>query len=460
MNNQIIILEVNEIAGPIMDRFMAEGKLPALERMKRESGIFSTTTDSTGALNPWVQWVSFNHGISATQHCAKFLGDDSTVEGTPFWDIGGKGRTSVVQFPMNGRYSKHVEVFVSDLWSESPIVFPEKLKRFYEFSRSAVHSQPTDSKWKTLSQGLSILPFLTSCSLGPKFFALALRQVLLERVRPVVWNRVCLFEKMSWRVFSAMCSSHDVQLGVYFSNTIAYLQHRYWHFLQPELFDNSLTKRRSAPPAILTGYLELDGEISELERRMPDATIVLVSALGQVPHLNAKVAYVPKSIDEVIRVLKIPVPLRLNKLMAEQFRFEFESQEALLECQAELDECHVGTAMLFQTTSSGTSMLVKCGIHTTVELGKVIDNGRGVEVPFFELFTLLSVKTGQHDETGILWIREPERQHYQSPTPIPLVDAGRTLKNCLKSDPRSNLELVNNLRLALESNERNSAALG
>ncbi len=459
MSNQIIVLEVNEIADPIMDRFISEGKVPALERMKRESGVFSTTADSTGALNPWVQWVSFNHGISATQHCAKFLGDDGTVEGIPFWDIGSKGRRAVVQFPMNGRYSKNAEVFVSDLWSESPIVLPDKLRRFYEFSRNAVHRQPTDSKWKILSQGLSIIPLLTSCSSGPKFFGLALRQVLLEKVRPVAWNRVCLFEKMSWRVFSAMCSSHDVQLGVYFSNTIAYLQHRYWHFLQPELFDTSLTKGHSGPPAILAGYLELDREISELERRMPDSTIVLVSALGQVPHLNAKVAYVPKSIDEVLRVLIISIPLRLNKLMAEQFRFEFESQEALLECQSALDECHVGTAKLFQTTSSGKSMLVKCGIHTTVELGKVIDNGRGVEIPFFELFTLLSVKTGQHDETGILWIREPERQHYQSHALIPLVDAGRVLKSCLESDPRSDLELVNNLR-SLESNEQNIAAPG
>ena len=76
MTPTVLVLELNELCTPLLDRFMAEGLLPNVARLRAESARFTTDAEETGdRLQPWVQWVTAHTGVGLAEHGAFKLGE-------------------------------------------------------------------------------------------------------------------------------------------------------------------------------------------------------------------------------------------------------------------------------------------------------------------------------------------------------------------------------------------------
>ena len=96
MGLKTLVLELNELCPPLLDRFIAEGHLPNFEKLKQGGATFVTHTDDE-SLEPWVQWVSFHTGLTQDAHQITELDQGHILEQPSLWDkLAEDGQTSLV----------------------------------------------------------------------------------------------------------------------------------------------------------------------------------------------------------------------------------------------------------------------------------------------------------------------------------------------------------------------------
>jgi len=69
------MLEFNEICPPLLNRWMAEGKLPHFSALYNSSQIFTSIADVSDpdCLEPWIQWYSIHAGLPYDEHRIFYL---------------------------------------------------------------------------------------------------------------------------------------------------------------------------------------------------------------------------------------------------------------------------------------------------------------------------------------------------------------------------------------------------
>src|SRR5256885_12507527 len=104
MNKQkVILLEFNELTPSLMDRFIAEGRLPNFERLRNESRLFITDAgEREPNLEPWIQWVTVHSGQRYATHGVFHLDEGHTLTTPMIWDaLAERGHTSWICGSMN-----------------------------------------------------------------------------------------------------------------------------------------------------------------------------------------------------------------------------------------------------------------------------------------------------------------------------------------------------------------------
>src|SRR5690242_7394242 len=67
---KVLLLEFNEICPPLLDRWMAAGKLVNFARFYSSAQVFTTIADVSDpdCLEPWIQWYSIHTGLPYDEH--------------------------------------------------------------------------------------------------------------------------------------------------------------------------------------------------------------------------------------------------------------------------------------------------------------------------------------------------------------------------------------------------------
>src|SRR5687767_11242660 len=90
----VIMMELNELCPPIIERMMAAGELPNFRLLHAKSDVHVTWTDDPD-LEPWVQWVTLHTGQTQDVHGARELDEGHRIKLPRVWDmLGERGRTS------------------------------------------------------------------------------------------------------------------------------------------------------------------------------------------------------------------------------------------------------------------------------------------------------------------------------------------------------------------------------
>ena len=76
----MIVLEFNELTPSLLQRFMAEDRLPNFSRLYRDSAIYTTTaSERPPYLDPWIQWVTVHTGLNFSDHGLQRLNEGHTL---------------------------------------------------------------------------------------------------------------------------------------------------------------------------------------------------------------------------------------------------------------------------------------------------------------------------------------------------------------------------------------------
>ena len=72
----MVTLEFNELSPLLMDQFIRKGELPNFERLRGQSQQYVTVADEIAPnLEPWIQWLTVQTGLSYDEHGIFDLGD-------------------------------------------------------------------------------------------------------------------------------------------------------------------------------------------------------------------------------------------------------------------------------------------------------------------------------------------------------------------------------------------------
>jgi hypothetical protein len=69
LRTSVVLLEFDELTPALMDRFIADGKLPNFARLHASSEVFiSDAEEQEPYLEPWILWVTVHTGVPYSEH--------------------------------------------------------------------------------------------------------------------------------------------------------------------------------------------------------------------------------------------------------------------------------------------------------------------------------------------------------------------------------------------------------
>jgi hypothetical protein len=439
--SSLIVLEFNELTPSVMDRFIADGKLPNFAALKNRSQVFVTDAEeSPPNLEPWIQWVTVHTGLPYREHGIFLLGDSSKIANDSIWDVAGKsGKSSWICGSMNASRGPDFKgTILPDPWSVHVRPNDPKLLPYFEFVRSQVMDYTRTGSTYSLADAVKFLWFMVRNGLRLSTVWAVIRQLWSERAATTFWKRATILDRLQFDVFRSYYKRAKPDLSTFFLNSTAHYQHVYWRNMDPAPFSikPSAAEQKAQEGAVLYGYQSMDrivGDVLKLAR--PNATIVLASALGQQPcltyeNVGGKCFYKPEDYKTFLRFAGIdPERCAAEPVMSEEFHIRFDSEEsARIGCER-LRSIRVLDRPALNVRQDGASAMVGCCIFSELPPDASI-NGPAGDRPFRELFYFVDTKkSGMHHPRGIFWVATPDGvdARLREPRAIGLVDVAPTL---------------------------------
>lgn len=443
MAGPVIVLEFNELTPSLMDRFIGEGSLPNFAKLRRESVVcISDAEEDPPSLEPWVQWVTVHTGLSRAEHKVADLDDGPKLREPRVWDmVSDAGKKAWVCGSMNAgiQTDGFHGLFLPDPWTTSVEPHPRELFRpYYHFVRSYVQEYTRDKPPLSKADHLRFARFMATNGLAPKTVAATVRQLVSERGSGARWQRAAILDKLQWDVFRHHYRKLKPALSTFFLNSTAHYQHYYWRNLDPDRFllQPSDDEQARYADAIRFGYRKMDEIVRDcLDLAGPDATIVFCSALGQQPMSkydagSGKQHFKPTDPAALVRFAGVDAPHTYAPVMAENFFLHFESEDVAEDARQKLLALRLdGDAPVMDIQRHGARLHAGCVVITTPPEGATVSApGTGLTAGFHDLFyQATGLKSGMHHPDGILWIRTPERTHFEVQRKVSLREIAPTL---------------------------------
>ena len=433
----VVLLEFNELTPSLMDKFIAEGRLPNFDRFRRESRVFITeAAEREPYLEPWIQWVTVHSGQSYAQHGVFHLDEGHKLAAPMIWDaLAERGHASWICGSMNPSRKDSRTAVLPDPWCTKVDPWPEELDTFFQFVRMQVLEHTNERMPLGARDYLRFLTFMATHGLSFRSIHAAISQLLAERRDPDCrWKRVVLLDRLQLDVFKYFHRRLKPAFSTLFLNSTAHYQHAYWDRMEPEQFgaDPSEAHDDSRSEAILFGYEQMDTLLGELvESCGSDTTFILSTALSQeawIDHQSQSggTLYRPKDIAEFARAMRVAGRYTVAPVMTEQFHLEFQDDGAAVEAEQHLGGLRVEGEPLMFIERQGRRVFAGCALRRDVPADARISLGDS-QVPFFDLFYKVPTeKTGMHHPDGLLWFRMADRQHADGGR-VPLTSVAPTI---------------------------------
>jgi hypothetical protein len=431
----VVMLEFNELCPALLDRFMAEDRLPGFKRLYGQSQVFTTTARERGPhLDPWIQWITVHSGVNYDRHRVELLGKGHTFAGPRVWDLLSKAGLKVwVCGSMSVNYHASVNGHVlPDPWTVDPPPFPaDYFEPYLKFVRGNVLEHTSGRTPIGMMDRARFLSYMASHGLSTRTCAAVVKQLVSERFKHDHWKRASLLDRLQCDLFCHVYRKERPDFSTLFLNSTAHMQHSYWRNMQPELFKLKPTaaEQDGLANAVLYGYQQMDRVVSRLLCTLgPDCNIVLCSALSQQPCLlyedaGGKTAYRPRDFSGFLRFAGIDAPCKVQPVMAHEFHLQFEREADAADAVLRLSKLQFddGTCLL-KTERDGSAVFCGCAIFRVVPAdAHVRIDGTTTSLPFDALlYRCVGLKSGMHHPDGVLWIRRRGASHQVHPERVPL----------------------------------------
>lgn len=410
----LIMLELNELCPKIIDRMVSEGRLPNFKRLQDRS-IRHLTRTSDQDLEPWVQWVTLHSGMPQSEHGVRQLDERGDVALARVWDsLASNGYSSVIFGSMNTATKEPGKVSIfPDFWSSTSPSNPS-LKRLHRFLSDQVLNH-TDPNKKHGASILFVLIDLIRQGVSVSTMLRGVAQLLAERVTKVDlrWRRPILLDEIMWDLFEKQWSNKRPNYATFFANSTAFLQHRYWRHMEPEVYiakptPDALTAYGGA---IEASYERMDVIVGKALRLVGDhGAVAFSTAISQEANLKyedigGKFVYRCRDFWSFFQQIGAAKPVSVEPVMTHQAWATFDSTSAAQRAGDALAALTLDDKPLMNFYVEKDRVFFDCALTSIVDDGKkfkseALKQAYGVD----EVFHLIGqVNNSQHSRLGYYW---------------------------------------------------------
>ncbi len=429
----IVVLELNELCSPIIDRMMKAGELPNFQKLHDSSDVYVTHSDDP-TLEPWVQWPTFHTGQPENVHKAKELDEGHLIKTRRIWDkLAEDDIDSLVFGSMNSDTERKDKVFlVPDPWSAGVKPTDSTFEAFHKFIsfHVAEHTNP-NAKLDT-NDAMNFVKFMLSHGPSLATITKAMNQIVGEKATSgdKKWRRALVLDLLLWDVFANTWSKRNPTFATFFANSTAFIQHRYWRHMDPDAYQVKPSKQEMADygNAIEDSYRHMDSLIGKARKLIGlQGRIVLATALSQeastrYEHIGGKFVYRAHSFDDLFNFLGGPQPVSVEPVMTHQAWATFETEHIAIQAEKSLDTLQSNGKTIMEWNRKDNRIMFWCGLLSKTEPGFEITHSETGETKAFDnLFMFVGqVNNSQHARDGALWIetRDGTSQHHPDKLPL------------------------------------------
>ncbi len=437
----VLMMELNELCPPILDRMMARGDLPNFKALHSRSDVHVTWTDDAD-LEPWVQWVTLHTGQRQDVHGAKELDEGYRVDLPRVWDsLAGRGFRSLVFGSMNPQtISDTGKIFlVPDPWSTRVACTDPAFKPFHDFVSFNVTEHTNARARATKGQTAAFVRFMLARGLSLATAMEAVRQIAGEKVHggDRRWRRSLLLDLMMWDVFEREYARRRPDFATFFANSTAFLQHRYWRHMDPGAYQVKPDAAEMAAfgDAVETSYRHMDKLIGRAAKLVgPRGRIVFATGLSQeanlrYEHLGGKYVYRPHYFDALNAFMGGPEKVTFQPVMTHQAWASCETSGDADRFEAGLEGLQANGDSIMWWKRSGNRVFFWNKFISRVEDDLVIHSTiTGQRKDFTALFALVGqVNNSQHNRNGAFWVERDDARGAVHPGKLPLEQAAQLI---------------------------------
>tara|TARA_A100001037_G_scaffold305239_1_gene344580 strand:+ start:494 stop:1948 length:1455 start_codon:yes stop_codon:yes gene_type:complete len=306
-------VEVNEVERYFVNKYVAEGILPAFDRMFRDGidmttripGWERTNDRAWRDISPWIVWPTIYTGLSPDQHGIVGLGQDTTnIRGSCIWDVLDQNGIStgvcgdLMSYPPRSHGT--CKFYVPEFLANDANCIPEFVEPIQELALLGARNYSEDM---TRIAGTALRLVVKSVSAGAKL-STAIRLLAQIPIEKLVGShrtpeRAMLLSYLTVDAFTSLYRRYQPQYASLHLNHVAYMQHRFWRATEPTLFKQSLAPndRRYFPSVsaresweskyrgwIRRSLTYTDRVLQDLLRLAGnDVVIIVAGGLGQCP---------------------------------------------------------------------------------------------------------------------------------------------------------------------------------
>jgi len=421
----VVMLGFHELSPVLMDQFIAEGKLPNFARMKSESQVYITEAQEIAPnLEPWIQWVTVDTGLSYKQHGIFDLAEEGRL-GYPRVDeiLSQSGRKVWICGSMNASFRTPPNgFFLPDPWSVGVDPYPKgEFEGFFHYVRRNVQESSRERMGRSKTDHLKFLAFMVRHGFSAKSITAIINQLAQERSGKFRWKRAAILDRLQWDVFEHYWRHHSPDYSTFFIQSTANFQHLYWRNMDPSPFriKPSVEEQAEYKDAVPFGYQSMDRIVGEcLEKLGRDTVVILASGLSQQPCLvpddKGRTFYRANDPEEFFAFAGVKSQYRYAPLLSEKFHLYFKDEPGAIEAERLLRALKRGDRELMSVRRDGQEVIGGCAIFTQEDREAIVTAANGDAKPFGRLlFQMNGLKSGVYHPDGVLWIRDTTKK----PTP-------------------------------------------
>jgi hypothetical protein len=233
-----ILFEINEVPWRVVDWYCDRHPEAALAKIRAEGRSFTTHTEDSGHLHPWVTWPSLHRGVNNDRHDIRHLGQDLTgvdAEFPTLWQILARNghrvgvAGSLQTYPLPTERSAY-DFYIPDTYAPQPETIPAALSTFQD-----INLRLTKQNSRNVTRGIEIGDALRFAAALPAnglrlTTALGIAQQILREMRDTTKlnRRRAIQAALYFDVFLRQLESRRPEFCTFFTNHVAASMHRFW----------------------------------------------------------------------------------------------------------------------------------------------------------------------------------------------------------------------------------------
>ncbi|HEY4083224.1 MAG TPA: hypothetical protein VGM81_21265 [Burkholderiaceae bacterium] len=403
--SKVILLGLNELNFDFVEQYGRRGALPNFTRLLRDLTLTRTVSEKAYPyLEPWIQWVTVQTGLSYEDHQVFRLGDIVNHAHPQLWELVARkyGASVAAISPMNASNQLadiKGAVFVPDPWTQTPVTAPADVRLLYEGVQQAVNDN-ADSKITLASAAKIMLGLLRN--LRPASIRTCAR--LAAGARQGKWRKALVLDRIMADVFIRQTARGGFEFSTLFLNAGAHIQHHY--MFASQCYSGPLRNPDwYCPPGadpIREVYQLYDEIVGDVMRRFPDYRVLICTGLSQRPNPKLIFYYRPRNHESLLRQLG----LRFTSVAPRMSRDFLVTFDTAADAVAGEQLLHSFKALngddVFLVDNRGTDLFCMLMYTNEIEPGFRITNGEVTVHDFASCVSLVSIENGIHQTTGYL----------------------------------------------------------